>query len=317
MKRILKKILKIYCILLVIGIVAFFSVGNFVFSFTLLRDSVFSPESLSSLFSQKDNNSSQTSNEKNWLEKNSTELYISSDDGLVLHSLFVKNEEKDNRYAIVCHGYKSRAAYMSYFAKNIYDLGFSVLCPDARAHGESQGNVRGMGYTEKRDIILWINEILKIDSDAQILLYGVSMGGATVLMTSGESDLSSSVKAVVSDCAYTRVYDVVGTQVTAYTSLAPFPIVDAASVVSEMRGNYSFRDASCVDAVKRSVTPTLFIHGSADTFVPFYMLDILYNAASCEKEKLVVDGAAHYKSATTDPQLYWSTVENFVSDKFN
>lgn len=317
MGKILKKLLKIYCILLTIGTVAFFSVGNFVFSFTLLRESIFSPESLSALFSEQESEQTQVSTEKNWLEKNSTELYITSDDGLLLHALLAQNNEEKNKFAIACHGYKSEAAHMSYFAKNLYDMGFSVLCPDARAHGKSQGNVRGMGYTEKRDIILWINEILKINSNAQILLYGVSMGGATVLMTSGESDLQPCVKAAVSDCAFTRVYDVVGTQVTAYTSLLPFPIVDAASVVSEIRGNYSFRDASCVDAVKRSSTPTLFVHGNADTFVPFYMLDILYNAASCEKEKLVINGAGHYAAAKTDPDVYWTSVKYFISDKFN
>ena len=37
----------------------------------------------------------------------------------------------------------------------------------------------------------------------------------------------------------------------------------------------------------------LFIHGDADTFVPFEMLDEVYNAAKVEKEKLIVPGAGH------------------------
>ena len=52
---------------------------------------------------------------------------------------------------------------------------------------------------------------------------------------------------------------------------------------------------------------------SADTFVPFSMLDVVYDAcASAEKEKLVVHEAAHCAAADTDPELYWETVTAFV-----
>ena len=140
------------------------------------------------------------------------------------------------------------------------------------------------------------------------------MGAATVLFTSGEGDLPANVKAVVSDCAYSRVYEQIGCTIRGYVPFLPdFPIVDSASVVCELKGGYSFRDASCIEAVKRSHTPTLFIHGSADTFVPFYMLDILYNNAGCPKERLVIENAGHAQCAATDPALYWSTIEDFIN----
>jgi len=174
-----------------------------------------------------------------------------------------------------------------------------------------------MGYLERKDIILWINEIVKNNPTAQILLFGVSMGGATVLFTSGEKNLPENVKAVVSDCAFTRVYDEFGNVIRRYIPFLPdFPVVDSASVVCEIRGGYSFRDASCVKAVKRSDTPTLFIHGSKDTYVPFHMLHTLYENAACPKEKLIVEGAGHADARETDPELYWSTVKAFVEKYF-
>ena len=58
----------------------------------------------------------------------------------------------------------------------------------------------------------------------------------------------------------------------------------------------------------------LFIHGDADEFVPFSMLDECYEAcASTVKEKLVVEGAGHGLSASTNPDLYWKTVDTFIS----
>lgn len=305
MKRILKTILIVYLVLYVIGSCCFFGIGNIIYNIALVRDTP----------SQADNSvfSGGMTENRTWLSENSKEIYLSSDDGITLHGYLAKNPISDSRYAVVCHGYSSKATDMSYFAKCLYDMGFSVLAVDARAHGKSGGNLIGMGYLEKRDIILWINEIAKADPGAEFILYGLSMGAATVLFTSGEADLPSSVKAVVSDCAYSRVYEQIGCTIRGYIPFIPdFPIVDSASVVCKMRGGYSFRDASCTEAVRKSSTPTLFIHGNADTFVPFYMLDTLYTAAACPKEKLIISGAGHAQCAATDPDLYWSTIRNFI-----
>lgn len=301
-KRIMKKLLIAYLCLCVAGTVSFFAVGNAIFSYALLRKSDIGYTS---------------KQEKRWIAQSSEDMYITSEDGLKLHAHFKMNPEADGRYAIICHGYSGNATTMSAWAKELFSMGFNVLCPNARAHGKSEGNVTGMGYLERRDIILWIKEIIKNDPSAQILLFGVSMGGATVLFTSGEKNLPENVKAVVSDCAFTRVYEEFGNVIRRYVSFLPdFPIVDSASVVCEIRGGYSFRDASCVKAVKRSTTPTLFIHGSKDTYVPFYMLNKLYKSAGCEKEKLVIDGAGHADARETNPELYWSTVSEFINNYF-
>ncbi len=305
MKKILKILLAFYIVMCIIGTCCFFAVGNIIYNIALGRSTT----------SQTDNSafSGGMTENRTWLEENSTEMYISSDEGISLHGYLATNTRSDGKYAIVCHGYTSKATDMSYFAKCLYDMDLSVLAVDARAHGKSGGSLIGMGYLEKRDIILWINELAKSDPNAKFILFGLSMGAATVLFTSGENDLPASVKAVVSDCSYSRVYEQIGCTIRGYIPFIPdFPIVDSASVVCEMRGGYSFRDASCIDAVRNSHTPTLFIHGSADTFVPFYMLDILYNNAGCPKEKLVIDGAGHAQCASTNPTLYWSTIKNFI-----
>ena len=82
--------------------------------------------------------------------------------------------------------------------------------------------------------------------------------------------------------------------------------------MAKRRAGYSFQEASSVRQVKKSKTPTLFIHGDADTFVPFFMLDEVYEAAACEKEKLVVHGAQPGESVQLEPQRYWDAVHAFV-----
>ena len=169
-----------------------------------------------------------------------------------------------------------------------------------------------MGWLERPDVLDWIGGIVEQDPDAEIVLHGVSMGGATVMMAAGE-DLPENVKCIVEDCGYSSVWDEFRLQLKNVFGLPAFPLLNAASLVCQVRAGYGFREASSVRQLQKASVPMLFIHGDADTFVPFEMLDVVYEAcASAEKEKLVVHGAPHGDAADTDPELYWSTVAAFV-----
>ena len=220
--------------------------------------------------------------------------------------------QEGHRYAILFHGYAGAAWQMAPYGKMFYDMGYSVLIPDARAHGESEGDYIGMGWLERPDVLSWIDSVTGPDQEAEIVLMGVSMGGATVMMAAGE-DLPDNVKCIVEDCGYSSVWDEFELQLKNVFGLPSFPLLNTASLVSKLRAGYSFEEASSVNQLKKATVPMLFIHGDADTFVPFSMLDVVYNAcASAEKEKLVVHEAAHGAAADTDPELYWDTVTAFV-----
>ena len=233
-----------------------------------------------------------------------------SGDVIWLHG--VQFTQEGHKYAILFHGYASVSLQMAPYAKMFYDMGYSVITPDARAHGESEGDYIGMGWLERPDVLSWINSVIGTDPDAEIVLHGVSMGGATVMMAAGE-DLPDNVKCIVEDCGYSSVWDEFRLQLKNVFHLPAFPLLNTASLVSKIRAGYNFKEASSVKQLQKATVPMLFIHGDADTFVPFSMLDEVYEAcASAEKEKLVVHDAAHGAAADTDPELYWNTVFTFV-----
>ncbi|MBE6787561.1 MAG: alpha/beta hydrolase [Ruminococcaceae bacterium] len=255
------------------------------------------------------------STEKVWLGEISQDIYIKSHDGLKLHAYLLKNETSysNGNYMMIFHGYKGSAAGMASFAMNFYDMGYSILLPDARAHGLSEGRYIGMGWPERLDNLLWIEEILKIDNNAKIGLYGISMGGSTVINTAGE-DLPKQVVVAVEDCGYSSAMEQFSSQMNSRFNLPSFPLLNVASIIAQIKSGVNIRAANCTKQAAKIKIPTLFIHGSADTFVPFEMLDKLYNAANCKKEKLVIENAGHGTSSSTDPVLYWSTVERFIKD---
>ena len=240
-------------------------------------------------------------------------MSIVSDDELQLklHANYYQNGQENHKWAIVVHGYTSSAQGMTRYVRNFYEQGFHVVAPDLRGHGKSSGEYIGMGWHDRLDMLQWIDEIIELDPNAEIALFGVSMGGATVMMTSGE-ELPSNVKVIVEDCGYSSVSDVFVYQLDDLFGLPEFPVLTAANTMTNIRAGYDLYEASAVNQVAKSEKPMLFIHGDQDTFVPYEMVDEVYEAAPVEKEILIIKGAGHAEAEKVDPQKYWSTVWAFV-----
>ena len=246
---------------------------------------------------------------KDWFEM--------TEDGLRIHANFIPSpvDEGDNRYAICVHGYSDTSESVGQYAQHYRDhYGMNVLLPDLRGHGKSEGTYVGYGYHDRLDIILWIDKILERDPKAEIILHGISMGAATVMMTTGEK-LPSNVKACVEDAGYDTA---IGEFIDVYNHLEQKPPVPAEVImpllraVSMVEAGYDLSKASPIEAVQRSVTPTLFIHGEGDTFIPCIMMKRLFEAAACPKMCMLMPGAEHVMSVCVDPERYWAKVDTFL-----
>jgi len=240
------------------------------------------------------------------------EVSIKSIDNLDLHASIIQNKPNSRCWAVVCHGYAHIGKeYMMFIAQTFHEMGYWVLMPDARGHGKSGGEYIGMGWPDRMDVIQWVHEIGRRDYSANIVLYGISMGAATVLMASGEP-LPQTVKAVVADCGYNSAMKECAYQLKMLFGLPPFPILHFASLITRIRAGYWLGEASALRQIAKSETPILLIHGSADTFVPPFMLEELYEAAVCPKQKLLVEGAGHGQSPLVDRTRYWQTISDFL-----
>jgi fermentation-respiration switch protein FrsA (DUF1100 family) len=213
------------------------------------------------------------------------------------------------------HGYSDTSESVGQYAMVYRErYGMNVLLPDLRGHGKSEGTYVGYGYHDRRDIIVWIDRILNKDPKAVFLLHGISMGAATVMMTTGEK-LPSNVKVCVEDAGYSTAVEEFKHVYNNLEPRQPVPVdvmMPALRAVALVRAGYGLGQASPLDAVKRSVTPTLFIHGDADDFIPCSMMKKLFEAAACKKMSLLVKGAGHVQSVVVDPEGYWAKVDSFL-----
>lgn len=225
----------------------------------------------------------------------------------------VKNS---NKLAIICHGYGADYREMSEYAKFFNKNGFNVFLPILRAHGESDGKIIGMGWEDRLDIQAWIEFLIEKNPDYEIVLFGLSMGATTICMTVGEN-LPQQVKCAISDCGYANAY----TQFEDVLKKAKFL---HRKIIMKGYNNFLVQgldiDLKGFDAVKqlkKAKIPMLFIHGTDDEFVPFYNLDVLYNAcASKRKYKYVCDGAKHAMNYVKDKKEYEKVIKDFLNREF-
>jgi len=247
-----------------------------------------------------------------WAQSGYQEEYLQSSDGLKLHAYALRQSEPGSRWVISVHGYMGYADQMVSFARQFYEQGYSVLMPNLRGHGKSEGGYIGMGWHDRLDIKAWIGRILETEPEAGIALFGVSMGGAAVMMTSGE-ELPGNVFAVVEDCGYTSAWDEFSFQMKALFGLPSFPLMNFASLITRVNAGYFLEEASAVSQLKKTKMPVLFIHGEDDSFVPFSMLNHVYEAAAGEKEMYSVPGAKHGQAAMIAGDEYWARVFDFLT----
>lgn len=247
-----------------------------------------------------------------WLEKaERRKIQVRTSDGYLLTAAEFPAETKD-RWVLLLHGYTGWKEEMYQFACWYQQQGYSVLVPDLRCQGESEGDFIGMGWTDHYDCELWIAHILEQAPEAEIVLHGQSMGAATALLMAGSPEASEHIKAVVSDSAYTSAYEMFGDKITEWFHLPAALFVDSACVMLKIRGGYDLKDASPLRAVAASGIPTLFIHGDEDRMIDVNMSYELFEAASCEKELFIVEGAGHAQAQDKAPVVYYGRISAFL-----
>lgn len=239
------------------------------------------------------------------------EVFMQSQDGLRLRAHLARHPGGGKDWAILCHGYTGKGLDMLNPARAYYAQGYSLLLPDLRGHGGSQGRFIGMGWPDRLDVLGWMQQALSMEPEARLVLHGVSMGAATVMMTAGEP-LPQNTRAIIADCGYSGLWQLFSYQLKGIFGLPAFPIMHVADGLCRLYLGFGMRQASSLKQLAKAQVPVLFFHGERDTFVPFSMLEEVYAACASMKEKAAVVGAGHGECNIVAGDAYWQRIWTFI-----
>lgn len=230
---------------------------------------------------------------------------------LVGHWMGVENPK---RVIIAMHGWRSVwhrdfGMIADFFAEN----GCSVLYAEQRAQGGSGGEYMGFGLMERHDCLDWINWVNeKTQKQLPVYLCGISMGASTVLMAAG-LPLPDNVRGIIADCGYTSPVDI-WKHVARKAHISYGICGRPAGRLAKKRLRMAMDEETCPQALSRSRTPVLFIHGTDDKFVPVEMTYENYKACAAPRRLFIVPGAEHGMCYLVDTLGYENAIKSFWAE---
>ncbi|WP_035178990.1 alpha/beta hydrolase [Lentilactobacillus farraginis] len=253
-----------------------------------------------------------------WMKQTASQtwtLNANSPENKVVAS-YIPATRPTKKTVIIAHGYKGNRETMANYVKMFHEMGFNALVPDDRGHGESSGNYINFGWLDRLDYLQWINRVIDhVGKDSDILLFGVSMGGATVEMISGET-LPPQVKALIADCGYASIREELTYLLKQQFHLPEYPVEPLVSGINRHVLGFSLDDVSSTKQLAKNNRPILFIHGGRDTYVPVKMAYENYRATKSPKQLWIVKNATHAESFWYNPTAYRKRVTAFLETYF-
>lgn len=238
-------------------------------------------------------------------------LHARSFDGLRLSARYYQGDP-EKPLCICFHGYRG-SAVRDFSGTGLYliDEGYNVILVDERAHWRSQGHTITYGINERCDVLTWIEVAnRRFGAEKPIFLFGISMGGGTVLMASGQ-ELPENVKGIVADCPFNSPKDIIRhvcRKINLNPTLAWIPVW----LSSHIYGHFNINATTAADEVKKTKKPIMIVHGEGDDFVPPYMSRQVYDANPDMIEIHTFPDAGHGMSYYYDPERFQGLISRFI-----
>ena len=197
------------------------------------------------------------------------DLEFRTSDNLLLKGWFIENLNLQT--VIIIHGVDSNKSdgFTLDLMKDIYDMGYSVMAFDLRAHGDSEGRDLGLTYVERDDINSAIKYVEKTKNVEEIVLFGLSYGGTIAL---SNTDLSPSIKGIVSDSPFYDLPELLANEVSNRTfipkfiaNLLKFGIIQTIRILHDIE---TIQIISRIQSVENFHNPILIYHCEQDERIP-------------------------------------------------
>lgn len=235
------------------------------------------------------------------------DVQMTAADGVALHAWYMRPPETNGDAVVLLHGVSDNLMGMYGFGRWLVGQHYSVLMIDARGHGNSAG-IASYGVREADDIRRWVDWIEAKEPRRCVYGLGESMGAAELLQSLPRDPRFC---AVVAESSFATFREVAYVRMGQPFHLGPWigrtffrPTVDVAFLYVRLHYGLNMEDASPEDAIARTKTPVLLIHGLSDTNIPPYHSDLIRAKNPSTVLVWKVPGAFHTGAHAAAPEEF-------------
>ena len=220
-----------------------------------------------------------TQESENWMRQTANDLdsefhevAITTTDHISLSAWFIQPRSGNGSAVILLHGMGDNRLGMTGYAELLLRHGYTVLLPDARAHGGSGGELATYGLLEGNDIHQRFDWLLSQDHPPCVFGVGESMGAAQLLQS---LRVGTQFCAVVAESSFSSFREIAYVRMGQPFHLGPWPgrsflrpIVEVAFQRARWKYRLNMDAISPENSVVASKIPILLIHGQIDSNIP-------------------------------------------------
>ena len=239
------------------------------------------------------------------------EVSVTASDGTTLRGWSIRPTHGNGDAVILLHGVADNRMGMIGYADLLLRHGYAVLLPDARAHGESGGELATYGVKEAGDVRRWYDWVEQTEQPRCIDGLGNSMGAAQLLESLPAAPgfcavVVESPFANFREASYDRLAERLGAGAWLGRTLLR-PAVETGFLYARWKYGVDLEQASPENAVAASSVPVLLIHGLKDTNLPSRHSEMILARNSSRKPAVVLwepAQAKHTGAVAAEPQEY-------------
>ena len=207
-----------------------------------------------------------------------------------VHAWWLPSGKPDAPAILYLHGIRWSLGNNLFRIARWHNLGFNVLAIDYRGFGRSDGELPSEAQIYADARAAW-NELARREPRPEHrFIYGHSLGAAVAVELGASVDNAAGV---IAESGFTSIADMVA------ESYAPLQL-------------FVSQKFDALAKAKSLKAPVLFVHGTADRFVPPAMSRKLYEAAPQPKKLHLIEGANHGNWGNVGLDEYRSVIQEFV-----
>ena len=250
-------------------------------------------------------------------ENHFTDITITTEDNIKLAGWYLQHGIHDSikpmGTVLAFHGISASRSALADEIDAFYAMGYNVCTVDFRGHGQSEGYTCTLGHKEVNDIKA-VYDFISAKGEKNIILYGRSMGAATILRTTAEKNIHPS--GIIMDAAFGSVPEGVRGRVRMMKKIPVEPFATLMCFWGGLEEGYWSFGIKTWESAQKVSCPVLVERGTVDVRVSEEETQHIYNNLTSPQKKLVeYEGCEHESFLDKLPEKWKGGVSDFLKGK--